>query len=841
MSNTAQRSFRVGEVSPRLHGRADTGAYAESLKTLRNAVVMPMGGIESRPGSGYCASSKSDGAAYLIPFVRDTGQEYVLELGNLYLRFWLDGALITFSAPTAWADSTAYTAGDLVSYSGTNYVCILAHTSVLATNRPSTGSSWETYWYAETGVILELPTPYTIAQVPAVQWADDGTTRRFFAHPSHRLRELIRIGATEWSFLQTAFDAGDALSAPTNLVVTGAVGSDATFTRYRVTAVAGLLESLPSNIDGWNKRPGPFSSGNQTPITLTWDAVSGASAYRIYTSWSSQPWQFKVEVTTTTHLDDFAGSGFYGQPPPGTDLALTDFTASTKYPGVLGVHQQRLLVSGQTVAPDVVYASRTANFDNFFPHVPMQDDDALSWRQVATLLNRVRYFAEVDETLFIFSERAEGLARGDSDGILRPGEINPRVFSHNGIAALPPLVVDTALLYVQARGGLVRAILPGEHRGLDLSLTATHLTRGYTITGWCYQQTPHSTVWMVRSDGALLSLTYERESRTVGWAKHDTDGTVEAICCLPENGRDTVYLLVNRTINSSTVRYVERFTNRNALTTSSIVCVDAAKTVTYSRPHSTLTLSAGSYAGGVHTFTATGSGGSGSFTSADVGRTGCVSKAGTVYRFTVSAYTGGTIVTVQFTIADGVLVDADAFTTGLWWYTSAIGLAHLNGESVSVRLDGVVDASPNNSAHTAVTVTGGIANFNQTTAYASAIVGLPFTVDVRTLDLETAQGKSVKEGGINVKRIGLWAEETGALWAGQRPPSTDAVGTAVGLRKLVLEDEDKQPLTAGTLKTGYAEVQIDGKWSNSGSIFIRHVDPTPMTLLAVIPFFESGR
>ena len=47
---------------------------------------------------------------------------------------------------TAWADATAYVVGDIVSYSGTNYLCTTAHTSVLADNRPSTGSSWETKW-----------------------------------------------------------------------------------------------------------------------------------------------------------------------------------------------------------------------------------------------------------------------------------------------------------------------------------------------------------------------------------------------------------------------------------------------------------------------------------------------------------------------------------------------------------------------------------------------------------------------------------------------------------------------------------------------------------------------
>lgn len=45
-----------------------------------------------------------------------------------------------------WADATVYFADDTVSYDGSTYVCILGHTSATAVSRPSSGSSWNTYW-----------------------------------------------------------------------------------------------------------------------------------------------------------------------------------------------------------------------------------------------------------------------------------------------------------------------------------------------------------------------------------------------------------------------------------------------------------------------------------------------------------------------------------------------------------------------------------------------------------------------------------------------------------------------------------------------------------------------
>lgn len=48
---------------------------------------------------------------------------------------------------TAWADSTSYSIGDVVLSSSQRYTCHTAHTSSTATNKPGTGSGWDTVWY----------------------------------------------------------------------------------------------------------------------------------------------------------------------------------------------------------------------------------------------------------------------------------------------------------------------------------------------------------------------------------------------------------------------------------------------------------------------------------------------------------------------------------------------------------------------------------------------------------------------------------------------------------------------------------------------------------------------
>jgi hypothetical protein len=53
----------------------------------------------------------------------------------------------------------------------------------------------------------------------------------------------------------------------------------------------------------------------------------------------------------------------------------------------------------------------------------------------------------------------------------------------------------------------------------------------------------------VRSDGTLLGLTYLPEHDVWGWHRHDTDGTYEDVCVIPEGSIDAVYVVVKRTIN----------------------------------------------------------------------------------------------------------------------------------------------------------------------------------------------------------------------------------------------------------------------------------------------------
>jgi hypothetical protein len=348
-----------------------------------------------------------------------------------------------------------------------------------------------------------------------------------------------------------------------------------------------------------------------------------------------------------------------------------------------------------------------------------------------------------------FSSIGESIIQGDGDAILVPGAVNPRQVSEYGAARSPePLVLGDTALFVQARGNQVRDLYAVESTlmgGNELSITAAHLFDGYTVTNWCYQQTPDPTVWVVRSDGVLLSLTYAKANGIFAWARHDTrasagPGKFLSVACIPEGGRDTVYAVMEQTIQSFPRRWIVRFANR---TVANPVCMDAA-----------------------------------------------VSYSGTA--------------------------------------TSTItGLGHLNGESVAVVVNGTtVLANPNNVELTA-TFTVSAGSITLPSPQTNVTVGLPYTVDVETLDIDAGE-QTIKERGLMVGGVDAWVEDTGTFYAG---PYAVSGQTNAGLEAVIPRDAEGNALGRGS---GYVSSVLLSAYNNTGRVFVRHVDPQPFTLLALI-------
>lgn len=577
-----------------------------------------------------------------------------------------------------------------------------------------------------------------------------------------------------------------------------------------------------------------LADGTSTAVhILTWSAVTDAQEYNIYREDvpGSGVYGF-IGVSTGTTFRDAGVNADDDETPP---IERNPFEEVDNYPSTVTYYQQRLAFGATENEPEKIWLSRSGQFKNFSVSSPLQDDDAITFSMAGRQVNRVKHMIDIG-ALVVFTSGGEWTIQGGQGDILTPSSILPKQYSYNGSSDLPPIVIGNSALYVQARGSIVRDFsfdfeVEG-YRGNDLTIFSAHLFDNNTLVDWTYQQIPHSILWAVRNDGVLLGLTYVREQSMIAWHRHDTLGAIENVCVVPEGSEDVLYLVCRRTINGRSVRYVERMATRLVNDVKDVTCLDSY--LTYD----------GRNKNTAHTMTVTGSGwtyldtltltsSTAFFTSQDVGNAIHITGAdGALVKFQITAFTSSTQVSVRPNKTVPVGMRSVALNSWSRAVDEVLGLWHLEGQQVSIFADGFVVANPNNRSYDVVTVTNGRIALNE--RYTVIHVGLPYTSDIETLNIDTASGETISDKRQLVSRVTLFVEESRGAWVGAKPPPSEATDFLGGLTEVKVRTTEgyDDPIR---LQTGTIDVNIKSEWNSNGRIFIRNTDPIPLAVLAIAP------
>ncbi len=840
MSNTRQLSFSSGEVAPALYGRVDLTKYATGLKTCLNYQVMRHGGVQNRPGTGFVAEVKDSSVqARLIPFIFNNSQTYVLEFGNLYMRVHKDGAQLTETAKNITAATAAnpcvvtvtshgYSNGDevqvadvggMTELNGRNFKVsnVATHTFELQTmdSVDLDASAYTAYTSGGTAAkVYEIVTPYVTADLATLQYVQEADIVTI-VHPTYAQRELARTGDTTWTLTTITF--APTIGTPANVSSSGSAGPD-TFD-HKVTAID--AETGEESLAGHHQVASTLAPTTADPITVTWDAVTGAGKYNIYLL-DNGIYGWIGSTVAVTYENRGATPDFTINPPDDRQ----PFPGADDFPSTVTLYQQRMIYGNTNNNTEGVWTSRTGLRKNFNISAPLQDDDAVTFSIVGRQVNAVEHLLEIGK-LVLFTSTGEWTIEGDAAGTLTPTAINLRHHTSNGSGTLRPIIADDSALYIQARGSVVRDLAfdlqVDSYRGNELSIFSAHLFDPYTIVDWEYQQVPHSIVWAVRSDGVLLGMTYLRAHGVFGWHRHTTDGTYENVTVVPEGSQDVPYFIIKRTIGGNTVRYIERMKTRQITDIVDAVFMDSS--LSYDGRNTgatTMTLSGGSTWAYDEDLTLTAS--ASTFVASDVDKGITLTDAsGSPVRCIINAYTSGTVVTVR--PHRTVPADLQAASTLLWAKAIDVvsGLWHLEGEDVSILADGFVSGSPNNSDYETKTVTNGTVTLDE--PHSVIHVGLPYTSDMETLTIESVSGQSLADKKKHIDKLTLLVEATRGIWAGV---STDRLSEL----KMRNTEDYESPIE---LATGEVHLGIRPDWNFEGRFIVRQIDPLPVAILSAVP------
>jgi hypothetical protein len=565
------RSFAGGEITPELAGRLDLAKFQTGLALARNFITLPHGPAARRPGFEFIrAAGDSTRKVRLIPFTFSAEQTAVLEFGHQYLRIHIGGATLLSPTPAAWATATVYAIGALVTQAGTKYYCTTAHTAGTFATDLAAGR-----WYAMPATVYQIPTPYAEADLFDIHHAQSADVVSL-VHPGYAARELRRLGATTWTLTALSFAA--ATNAPTITVTpTVAQNQNLTAQSYVVTTVAadGVTESLRSAVQSASNNLGLAGNFN----TITWSAVGAATRYNVYKLRGGVYGYIGQAVSPTLSIVDDNVLPDTAATPPEEIITLNDGVG--EYPAATTYHEQRRWFAGTNNQPQVLWSTRTGTDANLTSSIPSRDADGMELRIASNQYNKIRHLVALAD-LIAFTAGGEFRIYADNAPAITPTSVTIKPQGYAGSANVQPVVTTGSIIYVQAQGSRMRELSysweSSSYRTLDLAIMVPHRFNGYTIVDLAYSRAPDSICWAVRNDGVLLGMTYVPDQQVVGWHAHDTDGTFESVCVVPENNEDVLYAVVRRTIGASQLRYIERLHTRTFVAAADAFFVDSGLT-----------------------------------------------------------------------------------------------------------------------------------------------------------------------------------------------------------------------------------------------------------------------
>lgn len=797
-----QNSFAGGEVSPALYARSDMDRYSISCRTLRNWLVKSQGPAKTRPGIEFINAAKSNvTTCRLIQFKFNLEQVYTIEFGNYYCRFYKNGGLIehTTSTTSAWATSTAYVPYDYV-YDGTLiYRCISAHTSSSATE-PGTGANWATYWVQN--AIYEIASPYLATDLKYINVVQSNDVL-FIACKGYRPKELTRTAHTSWAFSNYSFSYGPYMNYNST---TTTITPSATTGTITLTASSAIFNS--GHVGSWWMVGAALDSDSNDIYTYGCVKIT---AYTSSTVVTAKVYDTLAATTATSTWAEGSWSDYRG------------------WPSCVIFFQDRLIWGCSDSEPQTWWASNTGDYVNFVTYSPLQDTDSITSNFLSRELNDIRYAMAIDEIIFLTGASEWIVGPASSGGSFTPSTAHQMCQGYRGTTYVNPVIVGNRIIYVQPKGTIVRDLgysydVDG-YTGDDLTLFSRHLFEGHKITKMAYQQEPDSIVWMVRDDGILLSMTYLREQKMLAWARHDTDGTFEDVCCISSDDEDEIWFVIKR----DSKRYIERLTT--GITPDDVqdcFCVDCG--LKYDKP---LTIEKISLANPI-AITITGHGlSNGDLIDIsditwesdwdDYGNETQPDQLNT-WRYRVANATTNT-----FTLQDEDGNDIggtsfNAYVSGGYvrkTVTTISGLDHLEGKTVAVLANGFV-------VDDLVVSRGQITLEN---AASRVTVGLPYICDLETMDtvFQTQTG-AMQNKKVKIVEVTFSFDKSRGGWYGPDSDNLQEIiqrnGEASGIPIALITDESNNIMNSG--------------FEDGGRVFFRQIDPLPVTILSVVGDVQLG-
>lgn len=538
-----QVSFSSGEIDPLLYRRFEYQRFQTGLAKCRGFLPLAQGGFTRAPGTLRKGNTRGDAQGILLPFTFAVNDAVTLEFTDLKMRVWRYGALV-MSGPSPY----------------------------------------------------ELTTPYPLAALAGLQWVQSADVI-YLADGLRPIQVLSRLALDNWTIADFMPDTGP--FRVQNLDKTRTIQASAAIGSVTLTAVGGalfatnhigsLMELKPTDntaVALWTSNESVAVGALRRYGRNVYELMAGTNAGTnppIHTEGEelvdNKPtrWKFLSDDTGVVRITAVA-SGTSATATVVKRLPNAVVSSATYrwsegawserhgYPSAVEIFDQRLVAAATPVDPRTIWFSTAGDFTDFAPGIEADASFAYSIAGDNTV-NRILNLRRGATGLHIFALGEEYSTRSDSKGqVIGPTTAFFSVNSAYGSHTARPIAPGGNPMFISRdRRRLIMMNYSFEvdaNRPIILSSASRHLGSD-PFEQLVWQASPEPMAWIRRASGDLAVMIYDAAEEILGWASVSMAGGVcEAMAVTPsvDGSADEVMMIVRRTVNGATVRFVETMT-----------------------------------------------------------------------------------------------------------------------------------------------------------------------------------------------------------------------------------------------------------------------------------------
>lgn len=535
--------------------------YLTALESSSNILVGSYGHVINRPGTKYIHEVQNQAnRSYLYPFKYSSAQSYILEFANTKLRFYKNQAVIgaPYEVTTPYSSTESADLSLAQSYD-TVYIANGSHAVRKLVRTNDTSWALTTVTYDEPAYLRLNQTATTLAasatsgtgvtitaSAPTFVNTDVGRHIRYLSGPDTSDAVLYNDPLVNQIYFDIPF-------YPQSSTAVEVIRLSNTGARTALTYTAGAPGANEFTISSGTVQIAAALTTDQKLIVQRKNTCSGIWGNMVITGYTSS-----TQVTVTI-INELSGTN------ASTLWRLGAWSETTGYPRRTWFYNGRLFFANTPTFPNGIWASGIEDFENISP-----DDDF----KTGLLTDESPLSAEVTGIISIDFAVAADVTILGGEGLKSINKAGTTVTAANisqliqneeatNCAAIQPAKTKNEIIFADAERKNLLAIgytyQTASYKTKHLNMYADHMFEASRIKQIVYVENPTPMIWVLKDDGTLVAGMYSGVESFAALTNCSIagDAVVESIAAISYNDTMDLYMVVNRTIDGGTTRYIE--------------------------------------------------------------------------------------------------------------------------------------------------------------------------------------------------------------------------------------------------------------------------------------------